>query len=318
MIQDAALYVAAPVDGMMLAEDVHLGICSLQSRLWHRSMRNPSPDFNTLIELGQLTKCLESWRHLLLRIPVSEPDTSNFNSPQRWATRYYYGAEDHTKPGWQDVVYYRQKTLVYDGIVLYHLSCLQLYSNVRVLSHLVADMMPTNPIEVSDVYQEARQRRGNLVREWAKTSNARRALCHAAAILGFYNDIPDRLRNAMDPIIYMALSVAALVVWAYSSFANHNCEAFTMGIQNVAAPSDRRQVELTRWRDLDLEPAREKEKEDWIEAGDGIATLSGTAVCPCSLYSLISLYDSCIPKDWDAANSIAPGLFKSRDSAMEV
>ena len=70
----------APADGLMLAEDIQLGICALQSRVWHRSMKSHMPDFNTAIELNHIKKRLETWRHFLTRIDVSGPDASSFNA----------------------------------------------------------------------------------------------------------------------------------------------------------------------------------------------------------------------------------------------
>jgi hypothetical protein len=316
LIRDADLD-DTPAEGLMLAEDIQLGICSLQSRLWNRAMRSHIPDFNTAIELTRIKQRLESWRRLLSQIPISEPDTSNFSEGQHWAMRYYYGMEDHSKAGWLNTVYYRQKDLVYDGIALYHLSGLTLHSNVRILSQLAEDMIPNNPNETyGNEYMQAHLRRETFVREWSNASNARRALCHAAAVLGSYNEIPLILRRAIDPITYVAFSMGALVVWAYSSFTNNKCRLCSMRIDSGAASSDLQQFELTRWSAIDAVPALEKEKEDWIEAGEGFVTIGGIIVCQCNLSPLASLYHSCLPQDWDVANAIAPGIFKSKDTGV--
>lgn len=106
-----------PTDGLMLAEDIQLGICSLQSRLWHRSMKSHMPDFSTAIEMSHIKSRLENWRILLNRIDISAPDTSNFVPGQHWAMRSYYGMEDHSKSGWQNMVYDRQKSLDRKSVV---------------------------------------------------------------------------------------------------------------------------------------------------------------------------------------------------------
>lgn len=307
----------APADGLMLAEDIQLGICALQSRVWHRSMKSHMPDFNTAIELNHIKKRLETWRHFLTRIDVSGPDASSFNASQHWAMRFYYGFEDHSKSGWQNTVYYRQKSLVYDGISLYHLSNLHLYSNIRILSQLSKDLIPRKQVEDGrEVYQKAHQRRNTYVKEWARSSNSRRALYHSAAILGFYNDVPTPLRIGMDPIIYIALSVSALVAWAYTLFATHNCEACTLEMQNMVSSGVLSTVELTSCSYINAEPTIEKEKESWIDGGHGNISLSGILICRCTLSSIMSIYQSCVPKDWDVANTIAPGIFKSEDATM--
>jgi hypothetical protein len=319
MIQSTVLDDVAPIEGLMLAEDIQLGICSLQSRIWHLSMRSDTPDFNSAIELGHLRRRLESWKLLLTRIPISESDASRFSAEQHWATRYYYGMEDHSKAGWQNIVYCRQKTLVYDGTVLYHLSSLHLYFNARILSQLAKDLMTNNSNEAyGNMYQQAHQRRITFAREWVKKANSRRALCHAAAILASFNGLPVPLRRAIDPIIYVAFSVGALVVWAYGSFASHHCEACTPGIRTRSAFSDLPEVELTRWSQIETEPTLQKEKEAWIEVGGGLVTLIGMKVCRCNLNSLILRYYSCIPEGWNVAHTIAPGIFKGLDARMEV
>jgi len=306
-----------PTDGLMLAEDVQLGICSLQPRLWHRSMKSYMPDFSTVIEMNHIKKRLETWREWLNRIDVSENDASTFTAEQHWAMRFYYGLEDHSKSGWPNVVYYRQKSLVYDGIALYHLSHLQLYSNVRILSHLSKDLMPQSGLEGSgEVHQQTHLRRLAYVKEWAKSSNSRRSLCHAAAILGFYRDMSSSLREGIDPIIYIALTVSSLVVWAHGSFAIHNCQACNPELQIQDLPNQP-SIELARWDDITTGSALEKEKEDWIEAGGGLIFIHGTVLCRCTLVPTVSLYQSCLPNDWDIASMIAPGLVKNQVSELE-
>ena len=307
-----------PTDGLMLVEDIQLGMCSLQARLWHRSMKSHIPDFSTVIELNHIKKRLEIWRQWLNRIEISEMDASSFTPGQHCAMRFYYGFEDHSKGDWHNVVYYRQKSLVYDGIALYHISHLHLYSNIRILSHLSKDLMPQSGLEESGkAHQQAHQRRLTYVKEWSEASNSRRSLCHAAAILGFYCDMPNTLREGIDPMIYIALTVSALVVWAYNSFAIHNCPTCTPELRNQDRPDRVPSIELARWVDITRGPALEKEKEDWVEAGSGLVTLRGTLLCRCTLVSIVSLYQSCFPDDWEVARTIAPGLVKNEVSGME-
>ena len=305
----------ARTDGMILAEDIQLGICSLQSRLWLRSMKSHMPDFSTVIELNHIKKRLEIWKQFLNRIETSAADAINFTPGQHWAMRFYYGMEDHSKNGWHTMVYFRQKSLVYDGIALYHLSNLHLYSNIRILSQLSKDLMPHIQLEDrGDVYKQAHQRRNTYAKEWAKSSSSRRALYHAASILGLYNTLPTPLMEGIDPIIYVTLSVAALVVWAFASFAIHNCEACMFEMQILASSGELPTVELTRWSHINADSALEKEKEDWIETKHSTIFLSGTVLCRCTLSSIVSLYQSCLPKDWDVANTIAPGIFQTEDA----
>jgi len=320
MVQDAALDAAAPVEGLMLAEDIQLGICALQPRIWHLLVRRTdTPDLSSAIEMDALRRNLESWKRLLIRIPTAQPDASSFSREQHLAMRYYYGTEDQSKDGWQSVVSYRQRSLVYDATMLYHVFSLHLYANIRILSQLAEDARPDNskaPYE--DVNSQAKTRRETYAREWAKAPNSRRALCHAAAALASYNSLSALVNKTIDPISHVALSAGALVVWAFCSFSSHVCEACVPRSQIHSIYAQLPEVELTRWAEIKAEPVLERERETWIEVGGGLATLIGLKLCRCSLDILVSQYYSCLPEGWNVADTIAPGIWKVPDTIMDV
>jgi hypothetical protein len=322
MIQDTALDSAAPIDGLMLAEDIQLGICALQSRLWHLSARmTDAPDLSNAIEQDSLRRRLESWKRLLIRIPTAELDSSESYSREiHMATRYYYGREDHSQPGWQTVVCSRQRDLVFDATMLYHLVSLHLSGNIGNFNLLALETSPgsTNRF-FGDAFREASQRREESTREWSQTSNSRRALCHAAAVLASYNNLPAVVKKTVDPIIYVALSVGALVVWAYGRFSTPMyCEICTPGSRVHFAFAELPDVELTQWGDIKTEPNLEKEKETWVEVGGGRVTLNDTKLCRCNLEYLVSKFHSCLPDGWDVADTICPGISRIPDTRMEL
>lgn len=306
-----------PTDGIMLAEDIQLGLCSLQSRLWHWSMKSEKADFTTRNELSGIIKNMDAWKRHLDRIEVWESDACNFQPKQHWAMRFYYGMESHTENGWQNVVFYRQKSLVCDGIALYHLSKLQAYSNLRILSQLSKDIkLGKSPEGRGEMYQKVWRKREIGTKEWANSSNARRALSHAAAILGFYNELPTYLRQGIDPIIYVALSSAALVVWAYTSFARHNCETCSVdsiiGPQAGALPI----VELTTCCRIAVDSTL-VEKVLWVDEGHGCVSIRGIFLCRCNLSPILLMFKSTLPEDWDVAHTIAPEILQQPDAATQ-
>jgi hypothetical protein len=304
-----------PTDGLMLPEDIQLGICSLQSRLYHLSAKAHMPDFSSVIELNHTKQRLEVWKQFLDRIEISYLDASTFGPAQHWAMRFYYGMEDHSKSGWKDIVYYRKKSLVCDGIIFYHLSNLQLYSNIRILSQLSEDLVSKkSPADRGDVFQHAHQRRVAYIKEWVKGSNSRRAVHHAAVILGFYNDMPANMKVGIDPIIFVALSMAALVVWSHITFAALNCEGCALDTlyQNLAGEAPT--VELTLWNHV-IGSTVEEAQRSWVETGRESISMGGTLLCRCTLSSVLLQFKNNIPKDWDLAKTVAPGIFEIEEAA---
>jgi hypothetical protein len=313
MIQDAALDSVVPTDGLMLEKDIQLGICALQGRLWHLLTQNKNvPDLINAIELDPFRRCLESWKRLLIRIPT-------LHREQPLAIQYYYGKEDHSEDGWQSIVSGRQKSLVYDAVMVYHVFSLHIYANMRILSQLAEDNRSNKSKEEYGVAcQESKTRREAFAREWARTPNSRRALCHAAAVFASYKSLPVFIKSTLDPITHVALSIGALVIWAYGSFATHTCQACTPGLQTRSVFPQIPEIELTRWSRIDSEPSLEREKGTWIEMGGGRVTLMGTKLCRCNLDLSISRYYSCLPEGWNVADTIAPGIWTVPDTRSDV
>jgi hypothetical protein len=123
-----------------------------------------------------------------------------------------------------------------------------------------------------------------------------------------YQDAPEIEKFTLDPVGYAALSVGALVVWAYSTFINLGCDACFLGSRLNAYHF----VELTNW--TVPSPQLEKEKETWIEMGAAFPVqLHGIELCKCNVDLLTNLFRMYIPSDWELANVIAPSIFHRKD-----
>ena len=314
IIREPALESFARIDGLMLVEDIQLGICAMHSNIWQlleRMRDSPENEVSIAIERDSLKRRLEAWKHWLVQIPIQQMDHIDFSQEQHLAMRYYYGIEDHSQPGWQWIVFNRPKNLIYDTLTLYHLLNLHLYADIRTLTQLAKDKNLVDPTRVlGEKYLKASERREGSTRAWVESTSMRRALCHATDILVSYNNIPSLENNQVDPIAYVALSVGALVIWAYCMFSGKGCpDCISEGqvLPSTGAPI----IELTKWSGPRTSQIFEKDKETWIEMGGYRGALTGLLLCRCNIGLLVAKFRACIRDGWNVADTIAPGIFKA-------
>lgn len=300
LIQNIAPDGISPADGIMLTEDIQLGLCSLQSSIWHLSDQlRRNLDTNTAMQRSHLRAQLESWKRLLLRLPFSQSDPINFTQKQHMAMRFYYGFEDHSEPGWQSTVFARPKDLFFDALMHYHLLSIHLYADIRILRQLTQDTSQGDLLTVyGSPYEKEKLTRESGTVGWTQTKYARRALYHSAAVLALYNDLSELENKMVDPIAFVALSASALVVWAYCTFGDVGCDICRGETRVYRGVND---VELMKWAETRDDDMLAKDRETWIEGGGGRLTLDGTEVCRCHMEQLISKFQSCLPEGWQAS-----------------
>jgi hypothetical protein len=295
----------------MLVEDIQLGICAVYSKLLQLLEKaRDSPDNEVSVEKDALRRRLDSWKHWLLQIPIQQTDHIDFSQEQHLAMRYYYGIEDHSQPGWQLIVFDRPKNLIFDTLTLYHFMVVYLYADIRTLSQLAKDKQSADPMFVAgETYLKAQRRREDTTRAWVKSAAVRRVLCHATDILVSYSSISRLENNHVDPIAYVALSVSALVIWAYCMYGGKGCVdcAPEKGISLLIGKPV---IELTKWSAPKTSQMFEKDKETWIETGNCQGALAGILLCRCNIDLLVAKFRVCIPEEWNVADTIAPGVFK--------
>jgi hypothetical protein len=255
---------------------------------------------------------LESWKHWILQSPIQQTDHIDFTIEQSLAMRYYYGMEDHSQPGWQLIVFDRAKTLILDTLMLYHLLALHLNANIQIIRQLAKETIEPDPGCVyGGINLKAQAKRESSTRAWVQSQSARRALCHATDILVCYSNVSGLENRQVDPIAYVGLSTAALVVWAYCIFGGDgcfDCNAEFAVLPNIGPPS-----ELTKWSVPSGPKASQvlsKDKDSWIETGHCRGALTGIMLCRCNIKLLVAKFRACIRDGWEAADSVAPGIFK--------
>ncbi|EKD13377.1 hypothetical protein MBM_08460 [Drepanopeziza brunnea f. sp. 'multigermtubi' MB_m1] len=308
IISESAL---APIPGNetpMLVEDTQTCLAALQSSIW-KACASPASQVGLVLQKDSLRRQLDNIKSRLDTILNQDSGVLEFGQEEHLPLRYYYGYEDHARPGWQNVVVARVKGLLFDTIIFYHLLSLQLFAEVRTLTNLAKDRHLGTVEEASAVHRQAREQRITSMKQWGATPTARWSLCHAVDILAVHQNIAyhDGAGNGasvrmLDPVAHIAVSVAALVIWVYCTLDIQGCEICTPGSATI--------IELMRWSVSGAQYA--KEKDTWIEEGKGCRVqLQGIQLCSCNVDRLVALFQVFVPESWTAADSIAPGVFKN-------
>lgn len=315
IVDDASATGSTQDEAPMLIEDIHLCLCAMQSDIWklsHSGMSSTSCEVNDVLRKDTLRRRLERLNSRLERIiaqqvPVSDLD---FGHEEHLPYRYYYGYEDHSQAGWQQVVCTRVKTILFDTVMLYFLLSLHLSVDVRNLSLIAKDQKLSTVEELSEAHRRGREQRQLTIKGWASTPAARWALCQSVEVIVAYQNFKNGAGmsanvRSLDPICHAALCVSALIVWAFCKFYDHGCD--------VCVPGNMQIVELTTWSLAGKQ--FETDKDEWIEIGNRCARIrpqvQGIQLCQCNTEFVMALFQACLPNGWGIAESIAPGIFKN-------
>lgn len=223
-------------------EDNHFSLCAFLSELWgvskeaheehHRNYR--SPELNRTADRVKLWKdYLHDWR---IHIEKTDKLEDAFFGGCLGDSNHFLGL----------------------NLTLYHLLCLKIYANMRLLEHNKCCL----------VCQEADIE--NVISTWARSPDGRRAVYHAAQLKRIYeresnlyrfND--QRLCNVLGPV---GLLASAIILCTYS--AKGLGAKMPEGDTIITAPTDT--IELGQSNLVDT-----PEFENWISQG-GPATVDGT------------------------------------------
>jgi hypothetical protein len=291
----------------VLAEDIQLGMCASQASIWQYSemIQNSSEhDINSLIRQKSLREGLNSWKRLFDRTSIEDSEPAMQGMTNKIPLRYYYGVEDHSEAGWQEIVLNRPRSLLFDTAMLYHLFGLHIHANVRSFETLAS---------CKKVFRIATSGDGALgkehrARQWTNVVCSRQAIWHASNIVSIHRSRYGRLTDpekavseSLDPITHVAVAVGSLVVWAYCCFNEKGC-ARCIGPAGISV-----EVEL-----MDI-LTKSEESEKWIELG-GPAAMDGHTLCRCNVEKLVQVFQNCLPsgvKKWDLAESLSGVLNKT-------
>ncbi|KUJ17543.1 uncharacterized protein LY89DRAFT_733387 [Mollisia scopiformis] len=312
LIADDVQEIVSIQEQPMIIEDISLCLCALQSDIWKHLQRDRSQtcEVNDVLQRDSLRKHLDRLKSRLDRTSAQKVlfSKSDFSHEEYLPYRYYYGYEDHTQAGWQEIVAVRVNRVLFDTVMLSFLLSLHLSVDVRKLGQLAKDRRLSTVEELSEAHGRAREQRHVSMKGWAATPAARWAVCQSVDVLVTYQNFKNRAGAAevryLDPICHIALCVSALILWTFCEFYDHGCV--------MCLPGEMAIVELTRWSMTGNQ--FKKDKENWLEMGGRYPRsrpqVQGIQLCRCNTEFVTALFQACLPEGWAIADSIAPGIFK--------
>jgi len=290
------------IQPFILVEDIQLGMCASQVVIWQYSEKIQSSleqDINSLIHQKSLRDGLNSWKSVFDQTTIEGSETATQGKTNNIPMKYYYGVEDHSKAGWQEVVMNRPQSLLFDTAMLYHLFGLHIHANIRSFELLAAGKVDCRIGIKGDGLLERYPE--DRARQWTNVACSRRAIWHASNVLAIHRSnsgLSFGQVHYLDPIAHVAIAVSSLVVWAYCFFNEKGCTR-CIGPAGLSV-----EVEV-----LDILTNAEK-SEKWIEFGGG-ALLDGHNFCLCNIEKLIHVFQQCLPsgaQKWGFVESLSPVL----------
>ncbi|TVY78284.1 Krueppel-like factor [Lachnellula suecica] len=285
-----------PTDEPTLIEDIQLYLCAIQPRImlfWNKMRYNSYSENKPSMYSECPMPRLRALKQKLDRI--SAQLSHNLLEDGPLPLLHYYGYEKPIDVDFQSAPSARAKALLFDAQIMYHLLIMQLDCDIGMLTQIAKDRTSILSIPLPEKHRQQREARASKVATWTETTLARTALCHAAEILVLHEHNHDFDIRTLDPISHVAVTTAALVVWAYCTFSEAGAEQPSSFF-----------AELTKWCGGD-----DKGREAWIQIGAGCPVkLGGVRLRECNVALLMSRFRAFIPEEWELANSMAPGVFK--------
>ncbi|KAF7865235.1 hypothetical protein EAF04_006212 [Stromatinia cepivora] len=301
-----------------MLEDIQICLWAMQSQISQLSKQSPPQRQNELslnIQRESLKRQLESLKRGLTKLCTKISSREVLEQAGHSPVRYYYGVEDHDKPGWENIVSRRIHRFTFDTSILYHLMSLQVFAETNILRMLAKDpAIPDNLRGVfGEVYSHPHTSRISAVRAWTQDSNSRRALWHATEILLSHNKL--NMTSSLvdfipDPISYIAVAFAALVIWTHCMYGQETCNPDS----SVSGPIPHNVgmfIELTKLSEvMNGASYDERAKEVWIESGACFrASIENVQLCSSNVGILMGKLRAHIPRDWEIVEEIAPNIF---------
>ncbi|KAF7561538.1 hypothetical protein G7046_g2602 [Stylonectria norvegica] len=281
---------------LLLVEDIQVALCGLLPEIWHHAQicrrgNQATPSAQELSE--SIVWQLGAWKAELERISKASSECFLEDRTEDFPYVTYLGREVHDTDDWKKATMVRIEGLVSDALMLYHVQSIRIYTDTRAVK-LVAKYLESPP-EGKAVPPKIQKHQARL-HGWASTVESRKALLHAIAVLKAMER--EASQNSLpDPIGYVAVSMSALVVWAWITYAEAAC-ACVPNVNHV---------------NIGVEPPGLQcngRMEDWVRIGGSI-TLDGIALCRCATAGWMARFDAALPqgtRKWELGRGIAPIL----------
>ncbi|KAM0352355.1 hypothetical protein ACHAPU_002020 [Fusarium lateritium] len=291
-----------PAKPLLLFEDVHLALCGLLPAIWNRSQiarRTAEAGRPTHNSTSSLAWQLETWKADVDRL--SHQCFQNLQSAAEcveFPLAAYIGHHDEDPPKARAVAMANIKCLTSDCIMTYHLHGLQLYADTRTINSVARASAVSSDLE-SPVLPRLQKLHAQL-NMWAKSTESRRALIHALAVLRRCEtdlESNEPQTQSVDPVACLAISMSALVVWAWLLFAEAACSCVP-SINHINIGVDPQDLQNT------------PRLETWIQA-DGTAAVNNIPLCRCMSEGWMARFNALLPQGrrrWGLSDEVAPVL----------
>lgn len=296
---------------LLLIEDIQLGFCGIALGVWNHTQRRrrgarPSAPSNTDSQ-ASLSWQLECWKEELRKVSNVCIQSYLEEKTGEYPFRAYHGREGDN-PAQRDLMAISQvKSLISESLTLYHLQGIQLYSDLKTFRSVAAHL--ANSMEDSSNPSPRIQRYQSQLQHWIGTPESRKALLHALSILETREkDVSNPSSedgSSLNPIVHVATSASAMVIWAWVMFAEEACSCVP-GHNHINIGVDPPDLQSTT------------QLENWIQVG-GTVALQNTAVCRCFLDGWMARCAATLrdgDREWDLSYSIAPVLERFRQNGV--
>lgn len=308
MLKDPQFSTSLP-DHQLLIEDITLCLCNMHPSIWQLSQNSKdsnADDLSNTLERSSIRGRLEGFKAKIMGFHIVIENAKT--RPQQYLEplRYYRGREEETQAGWQDKVAARAQSLMRDSLILYHLLCMNLYTDIPLLQTVSRTHHKRDP-------NDAEKNKSNLVREWTKTPDMRRSLWYASECMSIFENLRTDLSNTatglekdvLDPIAYIALSTAVLIFSTYCTSNFCPTCASTAGSHVDGLFEKCPTIDIL---DLNTGNETEQKRETWIAKGHRVRVkYKGAKLCLCTRDFVTTRFYSILPKDWAVPEYLISG-----------
>ncbi|KAH7003130.1 hypothetical protein EDB82DRAFT_482650 [Fusarium venenatum] len=294
-----------PAKSLLLLEDVHLAMCGLSPAIWNHAQivrRSAEAGRSTHNSTASLAWQLEAWKADVERLQHQCFQTFHDPGMGEFPFKAYIADFDDNIPRAKAAALVHVKCLTSDCMMIYHLQSLQLYSDTRTINTVAK--AHTSPVltDREPTVRPRLQKLHNQLSLWTKSPESRKALLHALAVLidcetALESNSPQT--QSIDPAAYLAISMSALVVWAWLLFSEAACMCVpSLNHINIGVdPPNLQNISTARL-------------ETWIQA-DGTAAVNNIPLCRCVADGWTARFNALLPlgrRRWGLCDEVAPIL----------
>lgn len=287
MVNHLDIRKASDVPSGILPDDVQICLLGLWSEIW--SLENcPEVDSESHASgkrsvSQQIYLSLEQLEHM--RIELGRPFVAGTYTAALLAS--YMGGETSESPNWAASVCDRLGALISSSTSLAHLLLMHTHADIPKLKGACTSPVPIQMEQTAE--SQAWQVKMLSLQAWAASADGRAATVAALQTWATYELVVVTAEQPipLDPIVYMALSVATTVLWAWTMMDLGDCICGT----------------LPQTEAVNIETYTSPEAQSWILTG-GPILFRNRAVCKCNISARLVTWAEALDKattSWEVA-----------------